>query len=82
MTTDITVLNMTKQQKDGHWQVLGFRTSDALKRAVTFFVKRDEAEWLAKELRVAGKDAPVLVEIDRNAWAFVFSTGWLVGGAS
>lgn len=79
-TIDITVTNMSKQQKDGMWQVLGFRTTDALMRAVSFWVKKDEAEWIARELRTATAEAPVVVEVDHRSWVHMFS--WGMGGAS
>lgn len=79
-TIDITVTNMSKQQKDGMWQVLGFRTTDALMRAVSFWVKKDEAEWIARELRTATAEAPVVVEVDHRSWVHMFS--WGMGGVS
>lgn len=72
-TTDVTVTSIIpKPDKEGRYQVFGFRAADARMRVVTFWVFRREAEEIVRSLAALGHTGEQFTaEIDLKAWAFV-----------
>mgnify|MGYP001201149760 CR=1 FL=1 len=74
--TDVTVtMLMGKPDRDGRFQVLGYRTADLKERAVTFWVYRKEAEEIARGITESKTkaDGDFVATIDEKAWAFLIA---------
>ena len=71
-TTSITVTRISgKADKQGMFQVFGFRTGDTKLRLVTFWLYRKEAQEVANDFVNCGPTEEFVAEIDAKAWVFV-----------
>jgi hypothetical protein len=75
-STAITVTRINpKADKQGLFQIFGYRTGDMRQKMVMFWVFRKEAEEIVHLETTLAATTQAEVEVDDNAWTFVLAGG-------
>jgi hypothetical protein len=66
-------MSMSRQGKDGAYQVLGHRVNDAMKRTVAVYLTQSDASDVAKMSKGATYSDPLIIEVDDRGWSYLFA---------